>query len=423
MEPPVEPPPPPVPPKQLPAGIHVLAGVGPTLPYTDLEPLRAIIGSSSVVALGESTHTSHGYYQAKARLIRFMVEEMGFRTLAFETPWLEALPTAAYVASCGGTARGALAGLNGVWRANAVMDLLAWLCEYNRTHPADPVRFYGFDVQEPWMTARAVKSFLQHAAPAEEGRADSLFRCLGASVQGSYTEFYGSPEFQAHVSGNRNEAAHAACLDGIASLEAWFAAEGVALAGATSGIALEEARLALVSQRAMEQQLWVPDPGGYQARDEGMARLALGLRELHAPGSKTIVWAWNWHIARRYEEVRGFNDDPAANVPRQGARAMGSFLHEALGEAYLPIGLVGYRVQQIGTSPPIPTHALSLERRLNEFNEALLLVDLRQPLGDTITVPGRTYQISQEWGDPYRQFSALLFLSFSPAMVYVDPGT
>jgi hypothetical protein len=192
-------------------------------------------------------------------------------------------------------------------------------------------------------------------------------------------------------------------------------------AGATSARAVEEARLSLVALRAWEDQLWVPDPGGYQARDQGMAELLRRLHALLTPGKRTIVWAWNWHIARRYEEVRGFDDDPRRPVPRQGARAMGSFLHESLGDAYLPIALVGYRVEinSGGVTPPLQTNLLSVERRLNDLGPDYLLVDLRQPLPGTLLPPGGVYQVSQEWGDPYRQFAALLFLEHSPPMTYV----
>ena len=178
----------------------------------------------------------------------------------------------------------------------------------------------------------------------------------------------------------------------------------------------------LVSLRAWQDQLWVPDPGGYQARDSGMAELLRRLHALHTPGRRTVVWAWNWHIARRYEEVRGFDDDPERHVPRQGARAMGSFLHDAFGADYLPIALIGYRVEMAAgaINPPLPNHPLAVERRLNALDRPYLLVDLRQPVGDTLMVPGRTYAVSQEWGDPYRQFGALLFLRHSPPMVFVQ---
>jgi erythromycin esterase len=409
------------PPTTLPSGVYELSGTSFTLPATDLQPLRDVIGGARFVALGESTHTSQGYYAMKARLVRYMVEELGFRALAWETNWLEAKVAARYVASCEGTAESALASLTGVWRDTSVRDLLRWLCEYNRAHPADPVFFYGFDVQEPWANVPALRQFIERVAAAEQARIEPLLRCIGASATGS-SAFFASQEFRDHAAGIRNSAANQECMNGIAALEAWVASGAAHFAVTTSHAAVEEARLALVSLRAWQEQLWVPDPGGFQARDFGMAELTRRVHALDAPGRKTIIWAWNWHIALRYPEVRGFNNDPNAVLGRHGARAMGSFLHDALGADYLPIALIGYRV--LGTSvqstPPVPTHELAVELRLRGLGRQNLLVDLRQPAGGTLLPPGRTLQVSQEWTDPYRQFGALIWLEDSPPMTLVS---
>src|SRR5690349_15016119 len=73
------------PPPPLPAGVTQLVGLNANLPSTDLEPLRAIVGNSIFVGLGESIHTSGGYERAKHRVAKYLIEEMGFRLLAFET--------------------------------------------------------------------------------------------------------------------------------------------------------------------------------------------------------------------------------------------------------------------------------------------------------------------------------------------------
>jgi erythromycin esterase-like protein len=417
--PPVAPPdtvqPPPPPPPGLPAGIHVLAGVGAALPHTDLAPLRGIVGNARFVALGESTHASRGFNQAKLRMIRYMVEELGYRALAFESPWLEARVTANYVATCSGSPEAAIRGLFRIWRDEIVRDLLYWLCEYNRRNPADPVIFYGFDIQEPWASAPAVLQFIAQASPADTVRAVPLRRCLGAAYPND--TFFLSDEWRDHAAGRRDTEAHEACIAALDATEAWVAGNRAQLESATSPGTVEEARLSLVALRAWQLQVWVPDPGGYQARDFGMAELARRLQALHAPGRKTMIWAWNWHIARRYEEMRGFDDDSTTLVPRQTARAMGSFMHDALGADYVTIGLIGYDVNQpFGIRPPLQTHPRSVERRLYQLNQPLLLVDLRQPLPDVLP-PGETYRISQEWGDPYRQFDAVVYMVVSPAAV------
>lgn len=108
--------------------ITPLTSLDPTSPTDELKPFAQMVGDASVVGLGEGIHTSGGYHQAKYRLIRFLVEEMGFRVLTWETPRLDAAATTSYFATCSGTAdsSGALQGINGVFESTVVRDMLNW---------------------------------------------------------------------------------------------------------------------------------------------------------------------------------------------------------------------------------------------------------------------------------------------------------
>lgn len=53
--------------------------------YTDLAPLAEAIGQKRIVMLGELYHGDATAFQAKARLIRFLHEKMGFGVLAWES--------------------------------------------------------------------------------------------------------------------------------------------------------------------------------------------------------------------------------------------------------------------------------------------------------------------------------------------------
>src|SRR5260370_7138560 len=56
----------------------------PRAPLDDLQPLQPIVGSASIVGLGEATHGSHEFFTMKQRLLEFLVEKMGFTMFAME---------------------------------------------------------------------------------------------------------------------------------------------------------------------------------------------------------------------------------------------------------------------------------------------------------------------------------------------------
>lgn len=58
--------------------------------YSDLLHLKQAIGDARVVVLGEATHGDGTTFRAKARLVRFLHEEMGFDVLAWEAGLLDA---------------------------------------------------------------------------------------------------------------------------------------------------------------------------------------------------------------------------------------------------------------------------------------------------------------------------------------------
>ncbi len=53
--------------------------------FSDLMPLKKIIGDATVVMIGEPNHHAGTVYFAKTRLIKFLHQEMGFDLLAFES--------------------------------------------------------------------------------------------------------------------------------------------------------------------------------------------------------------------------------------------------------------------------------------------------------------------------------------------------
>ena len=112
--------------------------------------LDSHVASARVVALGETVHGSAGLLRAQTRIIRFLVEKHGFRLVVGENPTLRSLELSAWVSACTHT------------RSSAPVDVLYmptqsdvafwnWVCDFNRSHPRDPIVFRGMDVWDrPW---------------------------------------------------------------------------------------------------------------------------------------------------------------------------------------------------------------------------------------------------------------------------------
>ena len=57
----------------------------------DLRPFLDLVGDARVVGLGECTHGSSEIHRLKHRLVRLLVEELGFSALVFEANLAETI--------------------------------------------------------------------------------------------------------------------------------------------------------------------------------------------------------------------------------------------------------------------------------------------------------------------------------------------
>ncbi len=64
-----------------------LESLDPAGPLDDLQGLRPMFEGARVVGLGEDNHGTREFFRVKHRLLRFLVEEMGFTRFAMEAPY------------------------------------------------------------------------------------------------------------------------------------------------------------------------------------------------------------------------------------------------------------------------------------------------------------------------------------------------
>src|SRR2546421_12651191 len=79
---------------------------------TDYDPLIELIGDAPLVLLGEASHGTHEFYQARADITKRLITEKGLAAVAVEADWPDAYRVNRYVRGVNddATAREALAG-------------------------------------------------------------------------------------------------------------------------------------------------------------------------------------------------------------------------------------------------------------------------------------------------------------------------
>lgn len=115
----------------------------------DLGPLRGIVGRARIVGLGESAHGTREQFTLRHRVARFLVEEMGFRTIAWEESWGSGAAIDRYVVTGEGDPREIVADALFQWQCEEMLDLARWMRAFNRDRAdEDKVRFLGADILE-----------------------------------------------------------------------------------------------------------------------------------------------------------------------------------------------------------------------------------------------------------------------------------
>lgn len=118
-----------------------LETVDPHAPLTDLAPLRHRARRATTVAIGMSTRESHEFSLVAHRMLRMLVEELGFRALLLEGDEQASAELDAYVRTGTGDPARTLAAARPFYRTAEVLDVVRWMRSFNQAHPDDQVGF------------------------------------------------------------------------------------------------------------------------------------------------------------------------------------------------------------------------------------------------------------------------------------------
>jgi len=405
----------------------VVAGSG----FTDLQPLKALLGKATVVGLGEATHGTKEFFQLKHRMLEFLVEEMGFRVFAIEANLPEAYAVDEYIRTGQGDPAKALYGLQfWTWDTREVLDMILWMRAYN----ADPLhtrklRFYGVDMQYHRAALIQAEAWLKEILSEEAQQLDGIAKRIATRQEQGESRTGSLVQGLAVAAGfneppSRDWLAIAKDLDTlILRLETRKAA--LSAAGNGDRFARGCQHLRVLSQFA---RLEADPKQTFRVRDEAMAANLRWIQEVES-GAKIVLWAHNAHVS-------------ATSRVSTGAPSMGWHLRQALGEAYLPIGFAfregGFQAQNADLAErglkvfdATPPEEASLDAALATSGHSALALDLRAippgPVRDWFLAPqgtldcGATYRVPADPRiyvprlAPSARFDALLFVNRTSA--------
>jgi erythromycin esterase-like protein/predicted phosphoribosyltransferase len=264
-----------------------------------------LVGDAHLVLIGEASHGTAEFYEARARMTRRLIEEKGFCAVAAEADWPDAYRVNRYVRgrSDDTTAEEALRGFERfptwMWRNTAVLDFAGWLREHNDRSGGDErakAGFYGLDLYSLYRSMHEVIAYLDRVDPAAAARARARYSCFDhfsgddAQVYGFAAAFgAGEPcerEVVEQLVDLQRHALEYARRDGLVAEDELFYAEQ----NARAVRAAEEYYRAMFSGRLSSWNL----------RDRHMAdtldALVGHLGRQRGTPAKIVVWAHNSHL-------------------------------------------------------------------------------------------------------------------------------
>jgi erythromycin esterase-like protein/predicted phosphoribosyltransferase len=150
------------------------------------EVLSELIGDARIVLIGESSHGTREFYEARAEITKWLIEEKGFCAVTAEADWPDAYRVNRYVRGQGAdtTAEEALRGFerfpSWMWRNVVVREFVEWLRENNQRSTKDlqQVGFYGLDLYSLHRSMHEVITYLDKVDPVAAARARKRYRCF-----------------------------------------------------------------------------------------------------------------------------------------------------------------------------------------------------------------------------------------------------
>lgn len=333
--------------------------------------------AAKVVLLGEASHGTAEFYQARVAITRRLIEEHGFTIVAVEADWPDAAAIDRYVRH-----RPARPGAEPaftrfptwMWRNTEVEAFSDWLRDHNKSLPDDRrAGFYGLDLYSLNGSIRAVIDYLDRVDPEAAAIARERYGCLTPWSKEPQT--YGRMALTTGYA--RCEEPVTAMLRELLDKRLHYAADdGEAFLDAT-----QNARL-VQNAEAYYRAMYFGAAESWNLRDRHMFATLENILSSRGEDAKAVVWAHNSHIGdATYTEM---------GVVREELN-IGQLCRERFGKSAALIGFgthTGTVAAATDWDGPMevkrvnPSRPDSYERLAHDAGVARYLLDLREAQHD-----------------------------------------
>jgi erythromycin esterase-like protein len=259
---------------------------------------------ASVVLLGEATHGTAEFYQARAAITRRLIERHGFTVVAVEADWPDAARIDGYVRHHEPRPRRGETFVRfptWMWRNTDVLAFADWLRGHNEGRPeAEQASFHGLDVYSLGESIASVLDYLETVDPVEAERARWRYGCL--TPWQDEPAHYGRAVVSGRLPSCEDQAVaqlHALLDKRLGYLrhdgERWFDA-------------MQNARIVRAAE-GYYRAVFRSSADSWNLRDRHMFTTLQAIIAQRGVGAKAVVWAHNSHIGDAAATAMGWNGE------------------------------------------------------------------------------------------------------------------